>query len=78
MKILNISIKEIPFAVLLYGLFFVLCHVVAVLFYFRINSGALHPVLLVRRCAGMLEYTLMSLTLLTAGGMLLELTVREE
>ena len=57
-------------ALLCYGIFCVLCHVCAVLFFFFVNPRALPYLSLCRYCIGMLEYTAMSATVVAGGAVL--------
>ncbi len=61
---------------LTYGLFAVLCHGVAVLF-FCFSLGDLPAYLLVYKAAPMLEHTLMSLCIVIAGGSLINVSEEE-
>ena len=55
---------DLSAALLCYGLFCVLCHACAVLFFFFVNPRALPTPYLNRYCIGMLEYCVMSIAVL--------------
>ena len=70
------SLSRASARVLIYGLYAVLCHSVAV-FFTVLSSGLGSASALALTFAPMLEYSVMSLTLILAGSLLVEITVRD-
>ena len=70
------SLSRASVLVLIYGLYAVLCHSLAV-FFITITSGLCTAEALTMKYAPMLEYSVMSLTLILAGSLLVEITVRD-
>ena len=69
--------KNIHIKVLIYGYYAVLCHVCGILLCFSVKQRSLPHEPLVRICAEMLEYSLMSALITAVGGMLLLITIKE-
>ena len=66
-----------PSKLLTVGLYASLCHATGILLYFNVNPDGMPPMSLIQYSAGMLEYTLMSLLIITVGAFLLDLVQRE-
>lgn len=71
-----LSLSRASSLVLIYGLYAVLCHSVAV-FFNALTSGLCSADALALIYAPMLEHSVMSLTLILIGGLLVEITVRD-
>ena len=63
--------KKIHIQTAVYGAYAVLCHMCSIMLYFFINKTDLPQELLARRCAEMLEYSVMSGTIILIGTFLL-------
>ena len=66
-----------PLGMLTAGLYAGICHATGIWLYFNTNPDGLSPIYLVGYSAGMLEYTFMSLLIVTVGAFLLWLVQRE-
>lgn len=66
-----------PLGMLTAGLYAGICHATGIWLYFNTNPDGLSPIYLVGYSAGMLEYTFMSLLIVTVGAFLLYLVQRE-
>ncbi len=75
-KLLSLSTHS--FKLMIYGAFSVVCHLVAVLFYFLWYADKLPGALLVREGASMLEYSLMSIVIILVGALLFEIAERQK
>ena len=65
-----------PLGMLTAGLYAGVCHATGIWLYFNTNPDGLSPIYLVGYSAGMLEYTFMSLLIVTVGTFLLYLVQR--
>ncbi len=70
------SLSRASALVLIYGLYAVLCHSIAV-FFLANSSGLRSGTALALTYAPMLEYSVMSLTLILVGSLLVEITIRD-
>ena len=68
------TLHKLSFKFLVYSLYCVLCHSVAVLFY-AITSHIESSALLTLKFAPFLEHSIMSLTITIIGGLLIEITL---
>ncbi len=68
------TLHKLSFSFLIYGIYSVLCHTVTVFFHVLANNGGSSE-LLVLRYAPWLEHSIMSLLLILAGGLLIEITL---
>ena len=66
-----------PTGMLTAGLYAGVCHATGIWLYFNTNPDGLSPIYLVGYSAGMLEYTFMSLLIVTVGAFLLYLAQRD-
>ncbi|MBO7310359.1 MAG: hypothetical protein J6U86_03080 [Clostridia bacterium] len=69
--------KNIHIKVLVYGIYAVLCHVCGVFLYYSVNKALLPREPLIRICAEMIEYSIMSAIITAVGGMLMFITIKE-
>ena len=76
MNIFPFELSKKSALVLIYGLYAVLCHSVAV-FFNALTSGLCSADALALKYAPMLEHSVMSFVLILIGGLLVELTIRD-
>ena len=70
------SFSRVSALVLIYGLYTVLCHSVAI-FFLALTSGICYGDALALKYAPLLEHSVMSFVLILIGALLIELTIRD-